>query len=127
MVAKSFSRSARMRPKLQRGSAIRAETSSAFTSILPNALNPSCIPKNLTRRPECQIGGVLYSPSLEENSRAWLTEATASPALERGQYEKQMDLYWSCGSERVAWRRRSSREFLQSAQMDQKGPDPHGQ
>src|SRR5260370_33874136 len=72
------------------------------------------------------MGGVRCTRSIEENPRAWLTESTASPALERGQYEKQMDHYWSCGSERVAWRSRSIGEFLQSAQMDQKGPEPDG-
>src|SRR5260370_17968754 len=49
------------------------------------------------------------------------------PALERGQYEKQMDHRWSCRSERFAWRRPSRGAFLESDQMGHERPEPHAQ
>src|SRR5580658_10562751 len=70
-----------------------------------------CI-KNLTGRSTRPIGGVPYSQGLAADPRAWLTETKANPALERGQYEKQMDRHWSCRCVRFACRHRNCGHHL---------------
>src|SRR5260370_11136209 len=72
--------------------------------------------------------GEYCTPRASKRSRErGLLKPQPRPALERGQYEKQMDHRWSCHSERFAWRLPSSGAFLQSDQIDQKRSEPNVQ
>src|SRR6266700_1337457 len=72
------------------------------------------------------LGEYCTSKVSKKSQERGLLKAEPSPALERGQYEKQMDHHWRCRSECFVWRRRNSRTFLQPDQMDQKRSQPDG-
>src|SRR6266705_1360829 len=72
------------------------------------------------------LGEYCTSKVSKRSRERGLLKAEPSPALERGQYEKQMDHHWRCRSECFVWRRRNSRTFLQPDQMEQKRSQPDG-
>src|SRR5437899_1504683 len=115
-----------MRQRSRRGFAIQAETSSACTRILPKALDPGHLSLESGRKASVTDWGstVLSRPRRGAGSVAYWSQA--SPALERGQYEKQMDHHGSCRRKHFAWRRLSSGTFLQPYQVDQEESEPHG-
>src|SRR5205807_611530 len=74
-----------------------------------------------------RFGGYCYCKASKRGRVRGLLKPEPWPAPERGLFEKQMDRRWSCRSQRFAWRRHGSGALLQSNQMDQERPKPHGQ